>query len=109
MVNYVLAGAARTQAAAMIQELETARPGAAERLAHGALAELRTWPELTVLEVDENLTEQGCSVAGAYDSRPATAPVRRQIRQPRTTGLHRPARIGPPPAEEHRRPHGALR
>ena len=45
MVNYVLAGAARTQAAAMIQELETTRPGALERLAHGALAELKTWPE----------------------------------------------------------------
>ncbi|PWJ02322.1 DUF955 domain-containing protein [Streptomyces sp. NWU49] len=70
MVNYVLAGAARTQAAAMLQELEAARPGAAERLAQGALAELRTWPELTVLEVDENLTEQGCSVAGAYDFGP---------------------------------------
>ncbi|RZB19603.1 DUF955 domain-containing protein [Streptomyces sp. F001] len=70
MVNYVLAGAARTQAAAMIQELEAARPGAVERLAQGALAELRTWPELTVLEVDENLTEQGCSVAGAYDFGP---------------------------------------
>jgi hypothetical protein len=70
VVNYVLAGAARTQAAAMIQELEAARPGAIERLAQGALAELRTWPELTVLEVDENLTEQGCSVAGAYDFGP---------------------------------------
>ncbi|MCX5000754.1 ImmA/IrrE family metallo-endopeptidase [Streptomyces longwoodensis] len=70
MVNYVLASAARTQAAAMIQELEAARPGAAERLAHGALAELRTWSELTVLEVEENLTEQGCSVAGAYDFGP---------------------------------------
>ncbi|MFD9865001.1 ImmA/IrrE family metallo-endopeptidase [Streptomyces alboflavus] len=70
MVNYVLAGAARAQAAAMIQELEVARPGAVERLAQGALAELRTWPELTVLEVDENLTEQGCSVAGAYDFGP---------------------------------------
>ncbi|MFD3580525.1 ImmA/IrrE family metallo-endopeptidase [Streptomyces sp. NPDC058644] len=70
MVNYVLAGAARTQAAAMIQELEAARPGAVERLAQGALAELKTWPELTVREVDENLTEQGCSVAGAYDSGP---------------------------------------
>ncbi|WP_369369120.1 hypothetical protein AB5L52_45420 (plasmid) [Streptomyces sp. CG4] len=69
MVNYVLAGAARTQAAAMIQELEAARPGAGERLAQGALAELRTWPELTVLEVDENQTEQGCSVAGGIASR----------------------------------------
>ena len=70
MVNYVLAGAARTQAAAMIQELETTRPGALERLAHGALAELKTWPELTVLEVEENQTEQGCSVAGAYNEGP---------------------------------------
>ncbi|WP_406120500.1 ImmA/IrrE family metallo-endopeptidase [Streptomyces canus] len=70
MVNYVLAGAARTQAAAMLQELETARSGALERLAQGALAELETWPELTVLEVDENRTGQGCSVAGAYDFGP---------------------------------------
>ncbi|MFF3597265.1 ImmA/IrrE family metallo-endopeptidase [Kitasatospora indigofera] len=70
MVDYVLAAAARTQAAAMIRELEAARPGAVDRLAQGALAELRTWPELTVLDVEENLAEQGCSVAGAYDFGP---------------------------------------
>ncbi|MFE0029958.1 ImmA/IrrE family metallo-endopeptidase [[Kitasatospora] papulosa] len=70
MVNYVLAGAARTQAAAMITELETARPGAVELLAQGALAELRTWPELTVKDVPENEAAQGCSVAGAYDYGP---------------------------------------
>lgn len=70
MVNYVLAGAARTQAAAMITELEARRPGAVERLTRGALAELRTWPELTVKDVPENQTGQGCSVAGAYDYGP---------------------------------------
>ncbi|MFE5596082.1 ImmA/IrrE family metallo-endopeptidase [Streptomyces sp. NPDC056549] len=70
MVNYVLAGAARTQAAAMITELETARPGAVELLAQGALEELRSWPELTVKDVPENEAAQGCSVAGAYDYGP---------------------------------------
>ncbi|WP_406387244.1 ImmA/IrrE family metallo-endopeptidase [Streptomyces sp. NBC_00887] len=70
MVNYVLAGAARTQAVAMITELEAIRSGAVERLTQGALAELRTWPELTVKDVPENETGQGCSVAGAYDYGP---------------------------------------
>ncbi|NEB75824.1 ImmA/IrrE family metallo-endopeptidase [Streptomyces sp. SID14478] len=70
MVNYVLASAARAQAAAMITELETARPGAVELLAQDTLAELRTWPELTVKDVPENEAAQGCSVAGAYDSGP---------------------------------------
>ncbi|WP_370415646.1 ImmA/IrrE family metallo-endopeptidase [Streptomyces fradiae] len=70
MVNYVLAGAARTQAAAMIKEVEAARPGALERLTQGALAELRTWPELTVKDVPEGRAAQGCSVAGAYDYGP---------------------------------------
>ncbi|MFE9139337.1 ImmA/IrrE family metallo-endopeptidase [Streptomyces sp. NPDC007355] len=54
----------------MITELEAAHPGAVERLVHGALAELRTWPELTVKDVPENETAQGCSVAGAYDYGP---------------------------------------
>ncbi|WP_030932002.1 ImmA/IrrE family metallo-endopeptidase [Streptomyces sp. NRRL B-24720] len=70
MVNYVLAGAARTQAAAMITELEAARPGAVELLAQGAMEELRTWPEFTVKVVPENEAAQGCSVAGAYDYGP---------------------------------------
>ncbi|WP_328306366.1 ImmA/IrrE family metallo-endopeptidase [Streptomyces sp. NBC_00442] len=70
MVNYVLAGAARIQAAAIITELDAARPGAIERLTQGALAELRIWPELTVKDVPENETAPGCSVAGAYDYGP---------------------------------------
>ncbi|MCX4539048.1 ImmA/IrrE family metallo-endopeptidase [Streptomyces sp. NBC_01669] len=70
MVNYVLAAAARTQAAAMIKELEAAHSGALERLTQGALTELRTWPELTVKDVAEGETEKGCSVAGAYDYGP---------------------------------------
>ncbi|WP_030462062.1 ImmA/IrrE family metallo-endopeptidase [Kitasatospora sp. NRRL B-11411] len=70
MVNHVLVGAARTQAAAMVRELEAVCPGAVERLARGALAELRTWAELTVVDVAEGREGQGCSVAGAYDSGP---------------------------------------
>ncbi|MFE6868803.1 ImmA/IrrE family metallo-endopeptidase [Kitasatospora sp. NPDC057692] len=70
MVNHVLAAAARVQAAAMVRELEALRPGASELLAQGALAELRTWAELTVVDVDEDREAQGCSVAGAYDSGP---------------------------------------
>ncbi|MEU8926206.1 ImmA/IrrE family metallo-endopeptidase [Kitasatospora sp. NPDC048545] len=70
MVNHVLAAAARAQAAAMVRELEAVRPGAVELLTQGALAELRTWDELTVVDVEENRAEQGCSVAGAYDPGP---------------------------------------
>ncbi|MCX4758595.1 ImmA/IrrE family metallo-endopeptidase [Kitasatospora purpeofusca] len=70
MVDYVLAGAARTQASAMVEELEAARPGAVDRLGQGALAELRSWPELIVVSVEESTAEQGCSVAGAYDFGP---------------------------------------
>ncbi|WP_395297164.1 ImmA/IrrE family metallo-endopeptidase [Kitasatospora hibisci] len=70
MVDYVLAGAARTQASAMVEELEAARPGAVDRLGQGALAELRSWPELIVVDVEESTAEQGCSVAGAYDFGP---------------------------------------
>ncbi|MEU9074444.1 ImmA/IrrE family metallo-endopeptidase [Kitasatospora sp. NPDC048538] len=70
MVNHVLAGAARTQAAAMVRELESMRPGAVDRLTQGALAELGTWAELTVVDVEENPADRGCSVAGAYDFGP---------------------------------------
>ncbi|MGW6261531.1 ImmA/IrrE family metallo-endopeptidase [Streptomyces sp. NPDC055085] len=69
MVNYVLAAAARKQATAMLVELEEI-PGAAQRLARSALAELQTWPELRVRLVPETQAGAGCSVAGAYDVGP---------------------------------------
>ncbi|WP_069770968.1 ImmA/IrrE family metallo-endopeptidase [Streptomyces sp. LUP30] len=91
MVNYVLAATARTQAIAITQELETRRPGAAQRLGQGALAELQTWLQLTVRQVAEDQTGARCSVSGAYDAGPpprisvasSTSPARRDF-----TALH---------------------
>lgn len=65
-MNRLLAAAARTQATAMLQALEHGWPGATQSLAASALAELQTWPELTVRTIPENQTDQGCSVAGIY-------------------------------------------
>ncbi|WP_327321084.1 ImmA/IrrE family metallo-endopeptidase [Streptomyces sp. NBC_01210] len=70
MVNYILAATARNQATAMLAELETHAPGAAQRLARSAFTELQTWPELTVDLVPEARTGSRCSVAGAYDFGP---------------------------------------
>ncbi|MEU0990913.1 ImmA/IrrE family metallo-endopeptidase [Streptomyces sp. NPDC005953] len=70
MVNYVLAATARHQATAMLAELETHTPGAAQLLARSAFTELQTWPELTVDLVPEARTGSRCSVAGAYDFGP---------------------------------------
>ncbi|MGI5518979.1 ImmA/IrrE family metallo-endopeptidase [Streptomyces sp. CA-106131] len=70
MVNYVLAAAARAQATAMLAELEAHIPGATQRLAHSALTELQTWPELTVRLVAEGQASARCSVAGTYDAGP---------------------------------------
>ncbi|MFF7903659.1 ImmA/IrrE family metallo-endopeptidase [Streptomyces sp. NPDC007920] len=91
MVNYVLAAAARTQAAAMLEELDTQRPDAARRLAQEALAEMQAWPELTVRRVAEAAAGARCSVAGAYDPGPppkiivadSASPARRDF-----TALH---------------------
>ncbi|MFF7680959.1 ImmA/IrrE family metallo-endopeptidase [Actinacidiphila glaucinigra] len=91
MVNYVLATAAQTQAAAMMAELETQAPGASQRLARSALSELRSWPDLTVQLVAEGQTGARCSVAGAYLPGPppriavadAASPTRRDF-----TALH---------------------
>lgn len=70
MVNYVLAATARHQATAILAELETHTPGAAQLLARSAFTELQTWPELTVDLVPEARTGSRCSVAGAYDFGP---------------------------------------
>ncbi|GGZ43236.1 ImmA/IrrE family metallo-endopeptidase [Streptomyces poonensis] len=91
MVNYVLAAAARAQATAMMAELDAHRPGATQRLAQDALAEMQTWPELTVRRVAEAQSGPRCSVAGAYAPGPppqivvadSTSPARQDF-----TALH---------------------
>ncbi|MFF2601302.1 ImmA/IrrE family metallo-endopeptidase [Streptomyces californicus] len=91
MVNYVLAATARAQATAMMAELDAHRPGATQRLAQDALAEMQTWPELTVRRVAEAQTGPRCSVAGAYAPGPppqivvadSTSPARQDF-----TALH---------------------
>lgn len=61
MVNYVLAATAHAQATAMMKELDAHRPGAAPRLAQGALAEIQTWPELTVRRIAETRPALGAA------------------------------------------------
>lgn len=64
-MNYLRRAAARAQAQAMLDALHRDHPGAAKRLAEGALKELRQWPGLEIKDVaDEGAG--GCSVAGAY-------------------------------------------
>ncbi|KIF67149.1 hypothetical protein HY68_36220 [Streptomyces sp. AcH 505] len=65
-MNYLRSAAARTQAAAMLKELEKHRPGAQDDLATSALATLQTWQELTVRLVPDDQTGGACSVAGTY-------------------------------------------
>lgn len=59
------------QVAGMMAVLEQRCPGAADRLASDAIAEIGTWDNLTIAPVPEEVdvpdgTSGGCSVAGAY-------------------------------------------
>ncbi|WP_035803989.1 ImmA/IrrE family metallo-endopeptidase [Kitasatospora mediocidica] len=65
-MNYIRAAAARDQATRMIEALNRLRPGATDRLADSALAEISTWAGFDVREISENESAAGCSVAGAY-------------------------------------------
>jgi hypothetical protein len=90
-MNRLLAKAARIQAEAMIQALESLRPGGAQVLATSALAELRTWPELSVRTVPDSQASEGCSVAGIYlPGQPPILAVARSTSEERRdfTALH---------------------
>ena len=54
------------QARLMLQQLESRRSGAVERLHSDALAELDTWSEVQVRRVPDSVTQARCSVAGGY-------------------------------------------
>lgn len=66
---------AESQAQAMAEGVETARPGALERLRIDPVAELMQWDELSVTLVDETPYEDDCSVAGSYQPIPPTLVV----------------------------------
>lgn len=82
----------RRQAEAIASIVVRDRPGALERLEHDALAELASWPEITIEWMPDVDAGEGCSVAGSYNvdvSPPAlciarsASPGRRQF-----TALH---------------------
>ncbi|MEV1013041.1 ImmA/IrrE family metallo-endopeptidase [Micromonospora sp. NPDC049801] len=81
----------------MLDELEQLRHGAADLLRQDTLAELATWPDITVrlgadIEVEQDLNVPRCSVAGAYfaGTGPAVLAIARSTSRRRQafTGLH---------------------
>lgn len=58
--------AVRSQAQAMLAALDSVLPGRREHLTRDPVDVLRTWPEVTYLEVLPAKTGGRCSVAGAY-------------------------------------------
>jgi hypothetical protein len=82
---------APAQAAAMLAAVELLHPGALDRLRRDPAAELATWDDVCLREVDENGTMR-CSVAGGYldETEPPTLLVARSTSYRRRgfTSLH---------------------
>ena len=80
------------QANSMLEILENQYPGATLRLREDALAELRSWTDVQVLDIDENNDVDGCSAAGTYNfhtSPPTLGVVKSQsYRRRQFTVLH---------------------